>query len=168
MQVEEFGLWFLFLPAGFMAGNFISGRIGNRFDQHHDHRRIIAERCDCSNDGSCLICWWPLNLCAGNPGFYVRHRPRHMFTLRSSGCHACNPALAGSASGAVTFFSTHVCWNFPTNLRFGRGLDMDTNCISHVCFLTDGISSCTLSPRLHHQNQVRFCLGLRLRDGSAK
>ena len=104
MPVEEFGLWFLFLPAGFMTGNFVSGRIGNRVSIS---TMTIA--------GSVLNVVIVLTMAAvlflGGLSIYALVIPGFMLGIAQgmclpyaqAGAMHVNTALAGSASGAVTF-----------------------------------------------------------------
>jgi len=101
---EEFGLWFLFLPAGFMSGNLMSGRIGNR-----------ASITFMTIGGSLLnllivvALWisheiWGLSIwLMVLPGFMLGIAQGMCMPYSQSGAMQVNPSLAGSASGAVVF-----------------------------------------------------------------
>ncbi len=104
MPVEEFGLWFLFLPAGFMTGNFISGRIGNRAS-------ISLMTISGSLLNVCIVLTMSAILFIGGLSIYALVIPGFMLGIAQgmclpyaqAGAMHVNPALAGSASGAVTF-----------------------------------------------------------------
>ena len=104
ISTEMFGLWFLWMPAGFMLGNLISGQIGNRL-----------------SIGLMTICGAVLNLCivalqwfwnesAGLsmaciilPGAALGIAQGMCMPYAQTGAMRVNPAFAGSASGAVVF-----------------------------------------------------------------
>ena len=104
VSTEEFGVWFLFLPAGFMCGNLMSGRIGNR-----------ASVTFMTVSGSLLnlliiialwICHeiWGLSMwLMVLPGFMLGIAQGMCMPYSQSGAMQVNPSLAGSASGAVVF-----------------------------------------------------------------
>jgi DHA1 family bicyclomycin/chloramphenicol resistance-like MFS transporter len=105
IPTEEYGLWFLFLPAGFLAGNFMSGRIGNR-----------ASITFMTMGGSALNLLIVLAMAAGFwlwgfhsmlllmvPGFMLGIAQGMCLPYAQAGAMQVNPSLAGSASGAVVF-----------------------------------------------------------------
>jgi len=104
VSTQEFGVWFLFLPAGFMCGNLMSGQIGNR-----------ASISFMTISGSLLnlliiIAMWIIHEYWGLsmwiivlPGFMLGIAQGMCMPYAQSGAMQINPALAGSASGAVVF-----------------------------------------------------------------
>jgi len=104
VSTQEFGVWFLFLPAGFMCGNLMSGQIGNR-----------ASISFMTISGSLLnlliiIAMWIIHEYWGLsmwiivlPGFMLGIAQGICMPYAQSGAMQINPALAGSASGAVVF-----------------------------------------------------------------
>lgn len=104
IPTQEYGVWFLFLPAGFMCGNLMSGRIGNR-----------ASITFMTIGGSLLnlliviALWvsheiWGLSIwMMAIPGFMLGIAQGMCLPYSQSGAMQVNPALAGSASGAVVF-----------------------------------------------------------------
>jgi len=104
MPVEEFGVWFLFLPAGFMTGNFISGRIGNRVS-------ISFMTVAGSLLNVVIVLIMAAVLFLGELSIYALVLPGFMLGIAQgmclpyaqAGAMHVNPSLAGSASGAVTF-----------------------------------------------------------------
>ncbi len=101
---EEYALWFLILPGGFMLGNFISGRIGNRAPI--DRMTVL---------GSSLCLFTVMVMGAGILTFGLSMGwlmiPMGFMGLGQGLCLAyaqagtmqVDPAYAGSASGAVNF-----------------------------------------------------------------
>jgi DHA1 family bicyclomycin/chloramphenicol resistance-like MFS transporter len=101
---DEFGVWFIFLPAGYMCGNLMSGQIGNR-----------ASITFMTIGGSLLNfliiagLWfsheiWGLSMwLIVIPGFMLGIAQGMCLPYSQAGAMAVNPSLAGSASGAVVF-----------------------------------------------------------------
>lgn len=104
IPVSTFGIWFLFFPAGFMLGNFVSGRIGNR-----------ASITFMTVGGTilnftilvCMTTWlsqFGLSILAMMiPGFMLGIAQGMCLPYAQAGAMQVDPSLAGSASGAVTF-----------------------------------------------------------------
>lgn len=101
---EEFGVWFLFLPAGFMCGNLMSGRIGNRASV-----TFMTVSGSLLNLLIIIALWvsheiWGLSMwLMVLPGFMLGIAQGMCMPYSQSGAMQVNPALAGSASGAVVF-----------------------------------------------------------------
>jgi DHA1 family bicyclomycin/chloramphenicol resistance-like MFS transporter len=104
ISTQEFGLWFLFLPAGFMAGNLVSGRIGNRASI-----TFMTVGGSLLNLLVIIALWisheiWGLSMwLMVIPGFMLGIAQGMCMPYSQSGAMQVNPALAGSASGAVVF-----------------------------------------------------------------
>jgi DHA1 family bicyclomycin/chloramphenicol resistance-like MFS transporter len=105
VSTEEFGLWFLFLPAGFLTGNLMSGRIGNRVSitfmtiGGSALNLLIVAALWISHEIWGLSMWLMVL-----PGFMLGIAQGMCLPYSQSGAMQVNPALAGSASGAVVFF----------------------------------------------------------------
>jgi len=104
IPTEIYGLWFLFLPAGFMAGNFMSGRIGNRATT-----TFMTVGGSILNFGVVLAMWGALStmglsmLAIMAPGFMLGIAQGMCLPYAQAGAMQVDPSLAGSASGAVVF-----------------------------------------------------------------
>ena len=104
ISVEKFGLWFLFLPAGFMIGNFISGQIGNRV-------RIPFMTVGGSLLNLVIVLTMAVVLLFTELSIYILVIPGFMLGIAQgiclpyaqAGAMHVNQSLAGAASGAVTF-----------------------------------------------------------------
>ena len=104
MSTELFGIWFLWMPIGFMAGNLISGQIGNR---------LSIGFMTIGGAGLCLsiVCaqwFWHTTYglsIAGImiPGAALGIAQGMCMPYAQTGALRVNPSLAGSASGAVVF-----------------------------------------------------------------
>jgi MFS transporter, DHA1 family, multidrug resistance protein len=124
----EYALWFLFLPIGFMTGNFISARIGNR--QPIARMTLLGT----------IICFAVVILQAAGLVVFGLSMAMLMMpmTLIGIGQGLClpyaqagtmqvDPAYAGSASGAVTFgqlFFAGVAQQVVGLIADGSGLPM--------------------------------------------
>ena len=104
ISTEMFGLWFLWMPAGFMLGNLISGQIGNRLSVGF---MTIGGSALCL---AIVVCQWFWNDSAGLsmacimiPGAALGIGQGMCMPYAQTGAMRVNPALAGSASGAVVF-----------------------------------------------------------------
>lgn len=104
VTTEEFGVWFLFLPAGFMMGNLMSGRIGNRASVS-----FMTITGSLLNFLIIIAMWvsheiWGLSMWVMVlPGFMLGIAQGMCMPYSQSGAMQVNPSLAGSASGAVVF-----------------------------------------------------------------
>ncbi len=104
MSTELFGIWFLWMPIGFMAGNLISGQIGNR---------LSIGLMTIGGAGLCLSIvggQWIWHATYGLsiagimiPGAALGIAQGMCMPYAQTGALRVNPALAGSASGAVVF-----------------------------------------------------------------
>jgi len=104
ISVEEFGLWFLFLPAGFMIGNFVSGRLGNRVPIP-----FMAVGGSMLNviiviTMSVILLFQELSIYTLMiSGFMLGIAQGICLPYAQAGAMHVNQSLAGAASGAVTF-----------------------------------------------------------------
>ncbi|NKB20235.1 MAG: Bcr/CflA family efflux MFS transporter [Alphaproteobacteria bacterium] len=104
ISTRDFGHWFLWMPAGFMLGNLISGQIGNR---------LSIGMMTIGGASLCLLIvafQWFWNATAGLsiggimiPGAMLGIAQGMCMPYAQTGAMRVNPALAGSASGAVVF-----------------------------------------------------------------
>jgi MFS transporter, DHA1 family, multidrug resistance protein len=104
VPTEIYGLWFLFLPAGFLAGNFMSGRIGNRATI-----TFMTVAGSILNFGIVLAMWGNLSMAGLSmpammiPGFMLGIAQGMCLPYAQAGAMQVDRSLAGSASGAVVF-----------------------------------------------------------------
>lgn len=98
------GLWFFTFPAGYMAGNFISGRIGSR--RSIEFMTILGCWVAVATAGV-LVAWLAvggLSMAALYiPGILIGIGQGLSMPYAQAGAMAVDPELAGSASGAVVF-----------------------------------------------------------------
>ena len=104
LTAQQFSLWFLFLPAGFMLGNIMSGQIGNRASI-----TFMTIGGTFLNIVIVLETWlgheiWGLTIWhMAVPGFTFGIAQGMCMPYAQTGALRVNPTLAGSASGAVVF-----------------------------------------------------------------
>jgi DHA1 family bicyclomycin/chloramphenicol resistance-like MFS transporter len=105
VSTEEYGFWFLLLAAGFMSGNFMSGRIGNRatvtFMTVWGSILFLAIVVGMSIAHAILGLASMLMMMV--PGFLLGIAQGMCLPYAQAGAMQVNPSLAGSASGAVVF-----------------------------------------------------------------
>jgi DHA1 family bicyclomycin/chloramphenicol resistance-like MFS transporter len=124
----EYALWFLFLPIGFMTGNFISARIGNRAPIERMtflgtiicFAVVILQAVGLVVFGlSMEMLMMPMALIGIGQGLCLPYA--------QAGTMQIDPAYAGSASGAVTFgqlFFAGVAQQIVGLIADGSGLPM--------------------------------------------
>ncbi|HXG50225.1 MAG TPA: multidrug effflux MFS transporter [candidate division Zixibacteria bacterium] len=103
-DASDIGLWFFTFPIGFMAGSFISGRIGA--GRSIESMTLLGGAIGVAN--GVLLAGW---LYFGGvsmpalyvPGFFVSLAQGLSMPYAQAGAMAVDPDLAGSASGAVVF-----------------------------------------------------------------
>ena len=103
-DASQIGLWFFAFPIGFMAGSFISGRIGA--SRSIEFMTILGGVIGVAN-GALLVAW----LYFGGvsmpalyiPGMFVSLAQGLSMPYAQAGAMAVDSELAGSASGAVVF-----------------------------------------------------------------
>jgi MFS transporter, DHA1 family, multidrug resistance protein len=100
----EFGFYFLLFPFGFLTGNFITSRIGNRVA---NETMVLAgsllSLAAVVTQSSLLLggVVTPLTLFA--PGFFITMAQGISLSYAQSGAMATNPKLAGTAAGVGVF-----------------------------------------------------------------
>ncbi|HXV47414.1 MAG TPA: multidrug effflux MFS transporter [Candidatus Binatia bacterium] len=103
-DAAKIGLWFFAFPIGFMAGSFISGRIGA--SRSIEFMTILGGVLGVAS-GTLLSSWLyfgGISMAALYiPGFFVSLAQGLSMPYAQAGAMAVDPELAGSASGAVVF-----------------------------------------------------------------
>jgi DHA1 family bicyclomycin/chloramphenicol resistance-like MFS transporter len=101
---SDIGVWFFAFPIGFMAGSFISGRIGAR--RSIEFMTILGGVLGVAN-GVLLLAWLYFDgvsmAALYIPGMFVSLAQGLSMPYAQAGAMAVDPQLAGSASGAVVF-----------------------------------------------------------------
>lgn len=101
---SEIGVWFFAFPVGFMAGSFISGRIGS--SRSIEFMTILGGIIGVAN-GVLLFGWLHFGgvsmAALYIPGMFVSLAQGLSMPYAQAGAMAVDPQLAGSASGAVVF-----------------------------------------------------------------
>jgi DHA1 family bicyclomycin/chloramphenicol resistance-like MFS transporter len=101
---SEFGLYFLLFPFGFLCGNFITSRIGNRAaNETMVLVGSLVSLAAVATQSSLLVggVVTPLTLFA--PGFFITMAQGLSLSYAQSGAMATNPKLAGTAAGIGVF-----------------------------------------------------------------
>lgn len=103
-SAADFGLWFLLLASGFMVGNIISGRIGNRASIPF-MTVLGCAVCVVTTAGMLAgLMLLPLSMpLLFAPGALLGIGQGLCMPYAQAGAMAVDPRLAGSASGVVTF-----------------------------------------------------------------
>lgn len=103
-DAAEVGLWFFAFPIGFMAGSFISGRIGT--SRSVEFMTILGGLIGVAS-GALLIGWFyfgGISMAALYvPGLFVSLAQGLSMPYAQAGAMAVDTELAGTASGAVVF-----------------------------------------------------------------
>jgi DHA1 family bicyclomycin/chloramphenicol resistance-like MFS transporter len=100
----EFGFYFLLFPFGFLAGNFITSRIGNRVRNETMvfAGSLLALAAVAAQSALLLRGYFtPLTLFA--PGFFITLAQGISLSYAQAGAMATNPKLAGTAAGVGVF-----------------------------------------------------------------
>ena len=121
-DASKIGLWFFAFPIGFMAGSFISGRIGA--NRSIEFMTILGGLIGVAN-GALLAGWLyfgGVSMAALYiPGMFVSLAQGLSMPYAQAGAMAVDTELAGSASGAVVF--SQLFW--PAALQQLTGLLAD-------------------------------------------
>jgi DHA1 family bicyclomycin/chloramphenicol resistance-like MFS transporter len=125
-DAAKIGLWFFTFPIGFMAGSFISGRIGA--GRTIEFMTILGAVIGVAN-GALLAGWLyfgAISMAALYiPGIFVGLAQGLALPYAQAGAMAVDTELAGSASGAVVF--SQFFW--PAALQQLTGLFADGTCV---------------------------------------
>jgi DHA1 family bicyclomycin/chloramphenicol resistance-like MFS transporter len=100
----EFGIYFLLFPFGFLFGNFITSRIGNRIA---NETMVLAgsllSLLAVTAQSSLLLSGHVTPLTLFVPGFFITMAQGISLSYAQSGAMATNPKLAGTAAGVGVF-----------------------------------------------------------------
>jgi DHA1 family bicyclomycin/chloramphenicol resistance-like MFS transporter len=100
----EFGMYFLLFPFGFLTGNFVTSRIGNRAaNETMVLAGSLVSLTAVSVQSTLLLSGHvsPLTLFA--PGFFITFAQGISLSYAQSGAMMTNPKLAGTAAGIGVF-----------------------------------------------------------------
>jgi DHA1 family bicyclomycin/chloramphenicol resistance-like MFS transporter len=100
----EFGFYFLLFPFGFLTGNFITSRIGNRVA---NETMVLAgsllSLAAVTTQSSLLLAGLVTPLTLFAPGFFITMAQGLSLSYAQSGAMETNPKLAGTAAGVGVF-----------------------------------------------------------------
>jgi DHA1 family bicyclomycin/chloramphenicol resistance-like MFS transporter len=100
----EFGIYFLLFPFGFLAGNFITSRIGNRVA---NETMVLAgsllSLAAVTTQSSLLLAGLVTPLTLFAPGFFITMAQGLSLSYAQAGAMATNTRLAGTAAGVGVF-----------------------------------------------------------------
>jgi DHA1 family bicyclomycin/chloramphenicol resistance-like MFS transporter len=100
----EFGIYFLLFPFGFLFGNFITSRVGNRIA---NETMVLAgsllSLAAVATQSSLLLGGHVTPLTLFVPGFFITMAQGISLSYAQSGAMATNPKLAGTAAGVGVF-----------------------------------------------------------------
>jgi DHA1 family bicyclomycin/chloramphenicol resistance-like MFS transporter len=100
----EYGLYFLFAPAGFLLGNFVSGRVGRRMsDETMVLIGSVLSFCTVAVQAALLIYDLTHPLTLFIPGFFITFAQGIALPYAQSGAMGTIPQLAGTAAGIGVF-----------------------------------------------------------------
>jgi len=105
----EFGLYFLLFPFGFLAGNFITSRIGDRIvNENMVLAGSLLALAAVATQSSLLLSGYVTPLTLFAPGFFITMAQGLSLSYAQAGAMATNPKLAGTAAG-VGVFVQNLC-----------------------------------------------------------
>ena len=147
-DAAKIGLWFFAFPVGFMAGSFISGRIGA--NRSIEFMTILGGVVGVAN-GALLVGWLYLGglsmAALYIPGMFVSLAQGLSMPYAQAGAMAVDTRLAGSASGAVVF--SQFFW--PAALQQLTGVLADGTWVPmaavHVAAVTGALLSAWMAAR---------------------
>ena len=105
----EFGIYFLLFPFGFLSGNFITSRIGNRVaNESMVLAGSILSLAAVTAQASLLLSGHVTPLTLFAPGFFITMAQGLSLSYAQAGAMAINPKLAGTAAGMGVFTQNFV------------------------------------------------------------
>ena len=105
----EFGLYFLLFPFGFLFGNFITSRIGNRVaNETMVLAGSVLSLAAVTAQASLLLGGHVTPLTLFAPGFFITMAQGLSLSYAQAGAMAINPKLAGTAAGMGVFTQNFV------------------------------------------------------------
>ncbi|HVU43040.1 MAG TPA: multidrug effflux MFS transporter [Xanthobacteraceae bacterium] len=105
----EFGLYFLLFPFGFLSGNFITSRIGNRVaNETMVLAGSVLSLAAVTAQASLLLGGHVTPLTLFAPGFFITMAQGLSLSYAQAGAMAINPKLAGTAAGMGVFTQNFV------------------------------------------------------------
>ena len=105
----EFGVYFLLFPFGFLFGNFITSRIGNR--AANETMVLVGSVCSLAavtGQATLLLNGHVTPLTLFAPGFFITMAQGLSLSYAQAGAMAINPKLAGTAAGMGVFTQNFV------------------------------------------------------------
>jgi DHA1 family bicyclomycin/chloramphenicol resistance-like MFS transporter len=100
----EFGFYFLLFPFGFLTGNFITSRIGNRVaNETMVFTGSLLSLAAVTTQSSLLLAGLVTPLTLFAPGFFITMAQGLSLSYAQSGAMETNPKLAGTAAGVGVF-----------------------------------------------------------------
>jgi MFS transporter, DHA1 family, multidrug resistance protein len=100
----EFGIYFLLFPFGFLFGNFITSRIGNRVaSETMVLAGSLVTLAAVSAQSGALLTAGPTPITLFVPGFFITMGQGISLSYAQAGAMATNPKLAGTAAGIGVF-----------------------------------------------------------------
>jgi MFS transporter, DHA1 family, multidrug resistance protein len=109
----EFGIYFLLFPFGFLFGNFITSRIGNRVpNETMVLTGSLVSLAAVTAQASLLLSGHVTPLTLFVPGFFITMAQGLSLSYAQAGAMAINPKLAGTAAGMGVFTQNFVGASF--------------------------------------------------------
>jgi DHA1 family bicyclomycin/chloramphenicol resistance-like MFS transporter len=140
----EFGVYFLLFPLGFLAGNFITSRIGNRVA---NETMVLAgsllSLAAVTTQSSLLLAGMVTPLTLFAPGFFITMAQGLSLSYAQAGAMATNAKLAGTAAGVGVFMQNFAGAAFAQLYGFiadGTVVPLtETTAITVLCGLFAGV-----------------------------
>ena len=140
----EFGIYFLLFPLGFLTGNFITSRIGNRVA---NETMVLAgsllSLAAVTTQSSLLLAGLVTPLTLFAPGFFITMAQGLSLSYAQSGAMETNAKLAGTAAGVGVFVQNFCGAAFAQLYGFiadGTVVPLtETTAISVLCGLVAGV-----------------------------
>jgi DHA1 family bicyclomycin/chloramphenicol resistance-like MFS transporter len=140
----EFGFYFLLFPLGFLFGNFITSRIGNRVaNETMVLVGSLLSLAAVTTQSSLLLAGMVTPLTLFVPGFFITMAQGLSLSYAQSGAMETNPKLAGTAAGLGVFVQNFCGAAFAQLYGFiadGTVVPLtETTAISVLCCLFVGV-----------------------------